>query len=88
MKVSLQSVNAKLISSVSREFRTSSGGKGMAYKINVESAGGDVAELLCSEEAYQQSLQISKYNPVMFVAEYDTNYKNLRVIYISDQSKK
>lgn len=52
---------------------------GVYYNVSVE-CDGECGILSCTEEAYKKVVALEKYTMYSFEANYNSNYKNLRVI--------
>lgn len=67
------------ISAAVKEYTSQSGSKGLSYSLSLETPDGEVGSLPCTKDVYEFSKTVEKYKKVRMYADYNTNYKNLRV---------
>ena len=70
----------------SKEYN-SNGNKGVTYTLGIVSEG-QVAEIPCSQMAYDKVGELGQYSEVVLFGDYDTNYKNFKVLMVEAVNKK
>ena len=65
----------------------SNGNKGVIYTLGIVSEG-QVAELSCTQLAYDKAGELGQYSEVTLFGDYDTNYKNFKIICVESVVKK
>lgn len=86
MKLGLKSESCVLVARNKRDYDRN-GQKGCIYTLGIV-CGGQVAEVSCTDLAYDKSGEIGQYSEILLYGEYDTNYKNFRVTSVQPVLKK
>lgn len=87
MKLPVQtSVGCVLVTRNEKAYE-SNGKKGVSYTLGVV-CEGQVAELPCNQLAYDKAGELGQYVQAFLFGEFDTNYKNFKVIHIEKASQK
>lgn len=68
-----------------REYEVN-GRKGQSFSLSIL-CDGDCGVIPCDETAYNIAGDLGEYVPVHLVADFDTNYRNLRVFHIEKDGK-
>lgn len=58
------------------------GKKGVSYSLALV-CDGEVANLPCNQIAYDKAGEFGEYSKVLLSGEFDTNYKNFKVVLVS-----
>lgn len=86
MKLTLKSDGCVLVARNKKEYDRN-GQKGCVYTLGVV-CNGQVAEVNCTDIAYDKAGEVGQYSEVIMCGEYDTNYKNFRVTAVGPVIKK
>ena len=87
MKLGLFSVAPCVVVTRNAKEYNSNGNKGVSYSLGVVSEG-QVADLPCTQMAYDKAGELGQYSEVVLHGEFDTNYKNFKVVMLESPSKK
>lgn len=55
------------------------GRQGLTYSLSIE-CNGEVGNFSCTKEVYEKVSAFNKYSSIMICADYNSNYKNLRIV--------
>ena len=80
MKLPVQTSEPCLLVGKKAKEYESNGNKGMSYSIAVI-CEGEAANLPCNLTVYEKCTEFGQYAQVLLFGEFDTNYKNFKVVY-------
>lgn len=87
MKLALKtSMNCVLLTRKEKEYEHN-GTKGKSYMLGVE-CDDQIAELPCTQMAYDKAGEAGKYSQVVLYGDFDTAYKNFKVSAVEPVAKK
>ena len=81
MKLAMKSSMPCVVVARNAKEYNSNGNKGVSYTLGVVSEG-QVADLPCSQIAYDKVGELGQYSEIVLYGEFDTNYKNFKVVLV------
>lgn len=87
MKLAMKSSMPCIVVTRNAKEYNSNGNKGVSYTLGVVSEG-QVADLPCSQIAYDKVGELGQYSEIILHGEFDTNYKNFKVVMVEPVAKK
>ena len=87
MKLAIKSEKSCVVVTRNSKEYNSNGKKGVSYSLGIVSEG-QVADVPCTDIAYNQVGEIGQYSEIILYGEFDTNYKNFKVLMVESVAKK
>lgn len=87
MKLAMKSSATCVVVTRNAKEYNSNGNKGVSYTLGVV-CEGQVAELPCTQMAYDKVGELGQYSEIVLFGEFDTNYKNFKVMMVEPVVKK